>query len=202
MDKQKAPKILSYMYTGTNVDGACCLGVLGAVKPDGTAELWSREPNLGMVLQIVKADTLEIACPIHAMPHPATKKEYNDMLLIALNDFFDHVKQPPSCAEDIREIARLANYMADLWQFVDYGECVSGGTVWREGMIEKPNLFREPPMYSRDLICLKCDHCYFVVLEGGYPRPICEIDKVRYLNKTDCTDFTPDTRDHEGRWPL
>ena len=129
MEKQNAPKTLSYMYTGTNADGACCLGVLGSVKPDGTAELWSSEPNLGMVLQIVKTDTLEIAYPIHEMPRPATKKEYNAMLLTALNDFFDHVNQPPSCAEDIREIARLANYMADLWQFVDYGEDVTRGGI-------------------------------------------------------------------------
>lgn len=124
-----APNIISYLYTGTNQDGACVLGVLAAINADGTAELWSREPNLGMVVQIVKADTLEIVCPIHALPRPETKKEYDGRLLGAMNAFFDKVKQGPSCADDLREIARLANYMADLWEFVDYGDEANASTV-------------------------------------------------------------------------
>ena len=122
VQKKMTPKIVSYLYTGTNADGAYCLGVLAAINPDGTAELWSREPNLGMVVQIVKAETLEIACPIHALPRPETKEEYDGIMLAALHAFFDKVKTQPTCADDIREIARLANYMADLWEFVDYGD--------------------------------------------------------------------------------
>ena len=116
------PKIISYLYTGTNQDGACCLGVLAAINPDGTAELWSREPNLGTVVHLVKTDTLEVAYPIHALPRPETKKEYDGIMLDALHAFFGKVKMPPTCADEIREIARLANYMADVWEFVDYGD--------------------------------------------------------------------------------
>ena len=124
-----APNIISYLYTGTNQDGACVLGVLAAINADGTAELWSREPNLGTVVHIVKADTLEIACPIHPLPRPETKEEYDGIMLAALHAFFDKVKTQPACGDDIREIARLANYMADLWEFVDYGDEANASTT-------------------------------------------------------------------------
>ena len=118
-----APKIISYLYTGTNADGACCLGVLAAINQDGTAELWSREPNLGMVVQIVKTDTLEVACPIHALPHPETKEEYSSLLAEGSRRLARaFLKECWSSPEDIRAIARAANYYADLVEFADYGD--------------------------------------------------------------------------------
>lgn len=117
------PKTISYLYSGTNSDGACCLGVLAAINADGTAELWSREPNLGTVVHVVKADTLEPACPIHALPRPETKEDYSKALTeacFALNRAF--LKTSWSSPEDIRAIARAADYYADLVEFVDYGD--------------------------------------------------------------------------------
>ena len=98
-----APNIISYLYTGTNQAGVCVLGVLAAINADGTAELWSREANLGTVVHIVKADTLEIACPIHPLPRPETKEEYSKALTEAcfmLNRAF--LKTSWSSPEDIR----------------------------------------------------------------------------------------------------
>ena len=123
------PKIISYLYTGTNADGACCLGVLAAINPDGTAELWSREPNLGMVVQIVKADTLEIACPIHSLPRPETKEEYSAMLADGSRRLARaFMKECWSSPDDIRRIANAANYFADLVEFVDYGDEAGAST--------------------------------------------------------------------------
>lgn len=117
------PKIISYLYTGTNQDGACVLGILAAINADGTAELWSREPNLGTVVHIVKADTLEIACPIHALPRPETKEEYSAMLAEGSRRLARaFMKECWSSPEDIRAIARAADYYADLVEFVDYGD--------------------------------------------------------------------------------
>ena len=113
------PKTIAYLYTGTNTDGACCLGVLAAINADGTAELWSRETNLGIVVQIVKADTLEIACPIHALPRPKTKEEYNTKICKAWEDF--RKSGDISSSDDLRRLASGANYLADLVEFVDYG---------------------------------------------------------------------------------
>ena len=114
------PKIISYLYTGTNKDGVCVLGVLAAINADGTAELWSREPNLGTVVHIVKADTLEIACPIHALPRPETKEEYNTKICKAWEDF--RKSGDISSSDDLRRLASCANYLADLVEFVDYGD--------------------------------------------------------------------------------
>jgi len=77
---------------------------------------------------------------------------------------------------------------------------IYGGTVWTPDM-KVNNYEPEPPMYSRDLICLKCDHNYWTIKQPGCPRPICELDKTEYLDKTSCENFTPDTRDYEGRFP-
>ena len=117
-----APNIISYLYTGTNADGACCLGVLAAINADGTAELWSREPNLGTVVQIVKSDTLEIACPIHALPRPETKKEYEKILEGQRAILAVAVMQEIHSEADLRKIADYANYLADLATFVNYGD--------------------------------------------------------------------------------
>lgn len=117
------PKIVSYLYTGTNSDGACVLGVLAAINADDTAELWSREPNLGTVVHIVKADTLEIACPIHVLPRPETKEEYSAILAEGSRRLARaFMKECWSSPEDIRRIANAANYYADLVEFVDYGD--------------------------------------------------------------------------------
>ena len=121
------PKTISYLYTGTNADGACCLGVLAAINADGTAELWSRETNLGIVVHVVKADTLEIACPIHALPRPETKEEYNTKLRKAWEDF--RKSGDISSSDDLRRLASGANYLADLVEFVDYGDEAGASTT-------------------------------------------------------------------------
>ena len=116
------PKIVSYLYTGINADGACCLGMLAAINPDGTAELWSREPNLGTVVHIVKADTLEIACPIHALPRPETKEEYQELIDDVTAGLASVIKRGVDSEPDLREISNYANYLADLVTFVNYGD--------------------------------------------------------------------------------
>lgn len=94
----------------------------------------------------------------------------------------------------------MHTYMEDGHIFVS----APNGTVCTEYAIDGTPMFdgrklfdriKEPPMYKKDLVCLKCGHCYWTIKEGGFPRPICELDKKEYLDKDQCDDFVKDTRD-------
>lgn len=180
--------------------------------PDGSCFFATLDEHMMVSMAPVIAASIQPYEPEEPPPVPelepedyeATRKNLEAILKRMLSRSIENTGELRACAIAMHELADVID--AQTGHFVP----VYGGTVCTEyaddgtPMIDGHKLYdriKEPPMYRKDLVCLKCDHNYWTIKVGGFPRPICNLDKTEYLDKTSCENFTPDTRDYEGRFP-
>jgi len=119
---QQIPQTLAYVYLGTGADGCVASGVIGAIHGDGTTELWEQQPNLGMVMHLVKTDSLEQVFPLHPLPAVTTAADYHRVLDGMIDEVHSLLAEPVACSDELRRIARRIEYLADFVDFSHYTE--------------------------------------------------------------------------------
>lgn len=207
------------VYAGPNTvraldyNGHEAIGVqISDEAPDGSCYLVTLDEHMQVSIAPVIAASIMPYEPAEPPPVPEISPEDYAATRRSLEEIIGRIlSQAPRDTGDLRTCALAMSELANIID-IQTGHIVPvySGTVYTEyaddgtpmiGGHKMYDRIKEPPMYSKDLVCLKCDHNYWTIKIGGFPRPICELDKTEYLDKTSCKDFTPDTRDHEGRFP-
>lgn len=216
--KQNAPYSQG-VYAGpltqraTDYNGHEVIGVqVSDEAPDGACFFITLDDHMQVSIAPVIAASIMPYEPAEPPPVPEIEPQDYDATRRSLEEIIGRILS--HSPQDTGELRTCALAMSELANIIDiqtgHHVPVYNGTVCTEyaedgtPMINGHKLYdriKEPPMYSMDLICLKCGHNYWTIKAPGCPRPICELDKTEYLDKTSCENFTPDTRDYEGRFP-
>ena len=197
----------------TDYNGHDVIGVqISDEAPDGSVFFVTLDDHMQVSISPVMAASImpyEPAEPpqvpeIEPQDYAATRKSLEEIIARILRNSPQDTGDLRTCALAMSELANVIDmqtgHIVPVYNGTVCTEYADDGTPMIDGR-KMYDQIKEPPMYSKDLVCLKCDHNCWTIKEGGFLRPICNLDKTEYLDKTSCENFTPDTRDYEGRFP-
>lgn len=197
----------------TDYNGHEMIGVqISDEAPDGACFFVTLDDHMQVSIAPVIAASIMPYEPAEPPPLPEIEPEDYEATRRSLEEIIGRIlicspqntEELRTCALAMSELANIIDIQAGHFVPVYSGtictEYADDGTPMIDGRKMYDHI-KEPPMYSKDLVCLQCDHNYWTIKVGGFPRPICDLDKTEYLDKTSCENFTPDTRDNEGRFP-
>lgn len=193
-------------------DGHLTIGIqISDPAADGSCLFMNLDEHMQVYITPVLASSIAPYDPPEPPPDPEcteaeladTRKNLEWLLKLQIDHGISSIGDLRACAltmSDLADVIELqGGHIVPVYDGTVCTEYADDGTPMIDGR-KIYDRIKEPPMYSKDLVCLKCDHNYWTIKEGGFPRPICELDKTEYLDKTSCENFTPDTRNDEGRF--
>lgn len=109
------PRIQGHVYNGMTTDDQAVYGVLARINPaNGMAELWSQDNHLGHIVSFCPVWTLEPFKTIHQLTLTRDAREHEDVIQALSRRVGQKLTEHISDTSDLRKLAALCNYLADM----------------------------------------------------------------------------------------